>query len=73
MMTLLVLCRTLFCWSIGHGTITSPNINSQFHQHFFAVRLDTEIDGNKNTVSTVDILPDDSNKDVKRFFTWRFL
>lgn len=44
----------------GHGTIVMPNINAQFHQHFFAVRLDTEIDGNRNTVSVVDILPDDS-------------
>jgi primary-amine oxidase len=44
----------------GHGTVTSANINSQYHQHFFAVRLDTEIDGNKNSVSVVDIVPDPS-------------
>jgi primary-amine oxidase len=42
----------------GHGTIVTPNVNAQFHQHFFTVRLDTEFDGNKNTVSMLDILQD---------------
>lgn len=42
------------------GVTVFPQINGQRHQHFFALRLDTEIDGNINTVSTVDTvkLPD---------------
>jgi Cu2+-containing amine oxidase len=39
-------------------------VNAQFHQHFFAVRLDTEFDGNQNTVSTVDVVPS-SGKNLK--------
>lgn len=41
----------------GYGTVVSPQINAQFHQHFFALRLDTEIDGNVNTISTLDVVP----------------
>jgi primary-amine oxidase len=41
----------------GHGTIVAEGINGQFHQHLFSVRLDTMIDGLKNTVSTVDVEP----------------
>jgi len=44
----------------GHGTIVMPNINGQFHQHFFVCRFDVEFDGNKNTVSVVDVYPDPS-------------
>lgn len=43
---------------MGHGTIGMPNVNAQYHQHFFTARLDVEIDGNKNTVSVVDAVPD---------------
>lgn len=51
----------------GHGTIVLPNVNAQYHQHFFAVRLDTEIDGNKNTVSVVDIIPDEGNGNNSKY------
>ena len=43
--------------SAGHGTIVAPNLNAQYHQHIFAMRLDTMFDGIKNTVSTVDVHP----------------
>src|SRR5689334_12539080 len=45
----------------GHGTIVVPQVSAQFHQHFFTVRLDTEIDGNKNTVSVMDVKPDEAD------------
>lgn len=41
----------------GFGIPVNPQINGQFHQHHMAIRLDTEIDGNSNVVSTVDIEP----------------
>ncbi|CAL8068573.1 unnamed protein product [Orchesella dallaii] len=41
----------------GHGTIVSPRINAPFHQHFFSLRLDAEIDGNENTVEVLDVVP----------------
>jgi len=40
-----------------HGTIVAPNINAQYHQHIFVMRLDPMIDGIRNTVSTVDVIP----------------
>ncbi len=36
------------------GETVFPQLNAQTHQHFVALRLDAEIDGNVNTVSTVD-------------------
>lgn len=41
---------------VDWGTIVSPQVLAQFHQHIFCARLDTMIDGTKNTVSTVDIV-----------------
>lgn len=41
----------------GFGTIVQPSVNAQYHQHYFALRLDTEIDGNLNRVLTNDIVP----------------
>ncbi|OXA45327.1 Copper amine oxidase 1, partial [Folsomia candida] len=43
-----------------HGTLLThtPGILAQNHQHFFAVRIDTEIDGNENSVAMVDVVPD---------------
>lgn len=38
----------------GHGTTVFPQINAQYHQHYFALRLDAEIDGNENSVSVSD-------------------
>lgn len=41
----------------GFGTIVAPQLNGQYHQHNVAVRIDAEIDGNVNTVSTLDVVP----------------
>lgn len=40
-----------------YGTIVFPNVLAQFHQHIFAVRLDTMFDGLKNSVSSVTVKP----------------
>jgi len=39
----------------GFGTIVFPQINAQYHQHFFNVRLDFDIDGGANSVHMIDI------------------
>ena len=41
-----------------HGTLVAPGVNSQIHQHMFCARLDMAVDGTKNTVSEVDIVPE---------------
>lgn len=46
----------------GHGTVVAPQINAQYHQHFFALRLDAEIDGNQNTVAISDVVPLDGKR-----------
>lgn len=41
---------------IGHGSVVFPQVNAQYHQHFFSLRLDSEIDGNKNSVIVSDVV-----------------
>ncbi|RUS31421.1 copper amine oxidase [Jimgerdemannia flammicorona] len=41
----------------GYGTTVAPQINGQYHQHMFSMRLDPMIDSIKNTVSQVDVVP----------------
>ncbi|KAK4517236.1 uncharacterized protein ATC70_000568 [Mucor velutinosus] len=38
----------------GMGTIVAPQINAQYHQHFFTMRIDPMIDGQRNSVQQVD-------------------
>ncbi|KAI8979475.1 copper amine oxidase [Mycotypha africana] len=38
----------------GMGTIVAPQINAQYHQHFFTMRIDPMIDGQNNSVQQVD-------------------
>eukprot|EP00172_Hildenbrandia_rubra_P001015 Plantae.Rhodophyta-Hildenbrandia_rubra.ctg16062.p1 GENE.Plantae.Rhodophyta-Hildenbrandia_rubra.ctg16062~~Plantae.Rhodophyta-Hildenbrandia_rubra.ctg16062.p1 ORF type:complete len:673 (-),score=115.48 Plantae.Rhodophyta-Hildenbrandia_rubra.ctg16062:3524-5542(-) len=38
-----------------YGTLVAPGVNAQVHQHMFSVRLDTSIDGTRNTVVEVDV------------------
>jgi primary-amine oxidase len=42
-----------------HGTMIAPLLYAPNHQHFFNVRLDVGIDGIKNTVQQVDVVPDE--------------
>ncbi|KAH8105229.1 peroxisomal copper amine oxidase [Cristinia sonorae] len=38
------------------GAVVAPGISAQYHQHLFSVRLDSMIDGLKNTVVETDVL-----------------
>lgn len=40
-----------------HGVLVAPNLYGPHHQHFFCVRLDMEVDGERNTVVEVDSEP----------------
>ncbi|OXA61939.1 Copper amine oxidase 1 [Folsomia candida] len=41
----------------GFGSVVFPQVNAQYHQHVVALRLDTEIDGNANSVEMRDVVP----------------
>jgi len=41
----------------AHGVLVAPGVNAQIHQHMFCARLDVAVDGTKNTVSEVDVVP----------------
>jgi primary-amine oxidase len=40
-----------------HGTLVAPGLYGPNHQHFFCVRMDMEVDGERNTVVEVDSEP----------------
>jgi primary-amine oxidase len=42
----------------SHGTLVAPGVNAQVHQHMFCARLDVAVDGDRNTISEIDVLPD---------------
>ena len=46
----------------SHGFLCAPGVNSQVHQHMFCARIDMAVDGDKNTVSEIDVVshPDTS-------------
>ncbi|ORX47151.1 hypothetical protein DM01DRAFT_1327156 [Hesseltinella vesiculosa] len=39
----------------GYGTLVAPQVNAQYHQHIFTMRIDPMIDGFNNTVGQVDV------------------
>lgn len=41
-----------------HGTMIAPLLYAPNHQHFFNVRLDFDLDGMRNTVERLDVVPD---------------
>jgi primary-amine oxidase len=41
----------------GYGKLVAPSVNAQVHQHMFCARLHMAVDGEKNTVSEVDVVP----------------
>lgn len=54
-----------------HGTVLTgtPGVLAPNHQHLFVVRLDTEIDGNENTVAMTDVVPDGESK-IRSSYTY---
>jgi primary-amine oxidase len=43
---------------LPHGALVAPQVYAPNHQHFFNMRLDFDIDGEKNTIHQVDIVSD---------------
>lgn len=40
-----------------YGTLVAPGVQAHYHQHIFSLRLDTMVDGLKNSVVESDIVP----------------
>ena len=40
-----------------HGTEVAPGLLAPYHQHLFCVRLDAAVDGARNTVEEIDVVP----------------
>lgn len=40
-----------------YGTLVAPQVQAHYHQHIFSLRLDTMIDGLKNSVVESDVVP----------------
>jgi len=40
----------------AHGVLCAPGVNAQIHQHMFCARIDMAVDGDKNTVSEIDVV-----------------
>jgi primary-amine oxidase len=53
-----------------HGTMIAPRLYAPYHQHFFNVRLDFDLDGVKNTVQRLDVVADpvDENNSFENAF-----
>lgn len=46
-----------------YGTEIAPQLNAIYHQHFFNFRLDTMLDGLKNSVVEINTLPEEEGPD----------
>ncbi|KAK0466066.1 copper amine oxidase [Desarmillaria tabescens] len=42
---------------VKFGTKVAPNVNAQYHQHLFSIRVDPMIDGLNNSVVESDVIP----------------
>ena len=54
-----------------HGTLIAPQLAAHIHQHFFNVRMDMAVDGQKNSVYEVNSYanpPDESNPHHNAFY-----
>jgi len=45
-----------------YATRLGTNLEAQFHQHWFATRLDVCVDGEKNSVSEINVIPEVKEK-----------
>ncbi|MEW9668502.1 primary-amine oxidase [Ammoniphilus sp. 3BR4] len=46
-----------------YGTMIAPQLNAPFHQHFFNFRLDTQLDGMKNSVQEINTVAEKAGSD----------
>ena len=44
--------------TLPHGAMVAPQVYAPNHQHFFNMRLDFDIDGQRNTIQQVDVVAD---------------
>ncbi len=59
-----------------HGTLIAPQLAAHIHQHFFNVRMDMAVDGQKNSVYEVNTHanpPDENNPHHNAFYAERTL
>src|SRR5262249_25853797 len=47
----------------SHSSMVAPGLAAPYHQHMFCARLDMDVDGPKNEVYEVDVLPDPEASD----------
>ena len=55
----------------AHGSVLAPNVYGPNHQHFFNVRLDMTVDGNRNSVFEVDSVADPAGPENPNGNCWR--
>ena len=55
----------------AHGSVVAPNVYGPNHQHFFNVRLDMTVDGNRNSVFEVDSVADPAGPENPNGNCWR--
>jgi primary-amine oxidase len=53
-----------------YGTSVATNISGTFHQHFFCMRVDPQIDGTENTVYEVRLRRTKEKTKKKPCLTW---
>lgn len=68
-------CLTTNALPVGgttpYGQVLAPGLYGPHHQHFFNVRLDTEVDGRDNRVVEVDAVPEPLGPDNPLGGYWR--
>jgi len=48
--------RDIYHNGMKNGSLVAPGVNAQYHQHFYSIRLDFDIDGTNNRVTEVDVV-----------------
>lgn len=46
-----------------HGVLVAPGVNAQIHQHMFCARLEMAVDGARNSIEEVNLVPATAGKD----------
>jgi primary-amine oxidase len=51
-----------------HGQLVAPNLYGPNHQHFFSIRLDMSVDGEKNSVYAIDSVADPGGTELNPYY-----